>query len=179
MSRKNTGETNAGRRCNGCILFPEIQPPKLRARSAGTMHQRVSLKIAAALLRYTESAKLGQVFQAPFDVMLSRDVIIQPDIIFVKKGRSGLIGETGVLGAPDLAVEILSQSKPERDLHTRKKIYSRFEVKEFWTVDPDKRLIEVLLWSELGYATQGLYGGSDRLSSPALPGLLLPLQKVF
>jgi Uma2 family endonuclease len=179
MPTKNTGKTNAGRRCDGCILLSGIQPPKLRARSAGTTHQRVSLKIAAALLHHAESAKLGHVLQAPCDVMLSRNVIIQPDIIFVEEGRRGLIGETGLRGAPDLAIEILSQNTRERDLQTKKKIYSRFEVKEFWTVDPYNRVVEVLLWSELGYATQGIYRRSDRLSSPVLPDLLLPLQKVF
>jgi Uma2 family endonuclease len=179
MSRKNTCKKIAGGRSDRCSLLSQIPHPETRTPSAGTTHQGVSLKIAAALLRYAESAKLGRVLQAPCDVMLSRNVIIQPDIIFVEEGRRGLIGETGLRGAPDLAIEILSQNTRERDLQTRKKIYSRFEVKEFWTVDPDNRVVEVLLWSELGYATQGIYRRSDRLSSPVLPNLLLPLQKVF
>ena len=142
-------------------------------------HQAVSLRIAAALLLHTETRNLGQVLQAPCDVILSRDCIVQPDIVFFSRGRSGLIGEKNLRGAPDLIVEILSPQTREGDLRTKRSLYSRFGVKEYWTADPDSETVEVLLWSELGYATAGIYDNSDHLSSPALPGLQLPLRRVF
>jgi Uma2 family endonuclease len=142
-------------------------------------HQLVSLRIAAALLLYAESGSLGQVLQAPCNVMLSREFIIQPDIFFVARGRTGLIEKASLRGAPDVTVEVLSPKTREKDLKIKRKIYSRFEVKEYWTVDPETESIEVLLWSELGYASNGIYGRSDQLSSPALPKLSLPLRKVF
>ena len=147
--------------------------------SCGIRHQAVSLKMAAALLRHAQHRKIGQVLQAPCDVVFSRECTMQPDIVFVQKGRSGLIGEMSLRGAPDLIVEILSQNTREKDLRTKRKIYSSFEVKEYWTVDPDSETVEVLLWSELGYASGGIYGKLDCLSSPALPRLRLPLDKVF
>ncbi len=142
-------------------------------------HQAVSLKVAASLLRHAESENLGYVLQAPCNVVLSRDCVIQPDIIFIMKGRSGLLGRTGFLGAPDLIIEVLSPETRERDLRVKRNIYSRFEVKEYWTVDPDAETVEVLLWSELGYASQGIYGKADHLSSPTLPKLRLQLYKVL
>jgi Uma2 family endonuclease len=90
-----------------------------------------------------------------------------------------LIENESLRGAPDIAIEILSPKTRDKDLRIKRKIYSRFEVKEYWTVDPDSESIEVLLWSELGYASNGIYGKSGRLSSPALPRLRLPLRKVF
>jgi len=147
--------------------------------SFGIRHQLVSLRIAAALLRHAQHRKIGQVLQAPCDVVFSRECTMQPDIVFVQKGRSGLIEEMSLRGAPDLIVEILSQNTREKDLRTKRKIYSSFEVKEYWTVDPDSETVEVLLWSEMGYATDAVFRRSDCLSSPALPKLRLPLCKVF
>ncbi len=147
--------------------------------SFGIRHQLVALRIAATLLRHAQHRKIGQVIQAPCDVVFSRECTMQPDIVFVQKGRSGLIGKMSLRGAPDLIVEVLSQNTREEDLRTKRKIYSRFEVKEYWTVDPDSETVEVLLWSELGYASGGIYRKSDFLSSPVLPKLRLPLGKVF
>ena len=138
----------------------------------------ISLRIAAALLKYTQNGKLGRVLHAPCGVILSRKVI-QPDILFVARGRRGIIGKTGLHAAPDLIVDLMSSRMQENDLRARKKLYSFFEVKEYWIADPDASTIEVLVWSELGYIAIGKYGKTDRLSSPLLPGLYLPLLKVF
>jgi Uma2 family endonuclease len=144
-----------------------------------TKHQFVSLTIAAALLRYAEPRNLGHVLQAPCDVIFARGFVVQPDILFVERGRSGLVGEKYLWGAPDVIIEIASQDTRENDLKIKRKIYSRFEVKEYWIVDLPFEMVEVLVWSELGYATAGVYGKSSCLSSPALPGFKLSLRRVF
>jgi Uma2 family endonuclease len=153
----------------GCNLLP----------SSDINHQLVSLRIAAALLWHAQHQRLGQVLHAPCDVVFSRECVMQPDIVFVREGRSGLIGKMSLRGAPDLIVEILSQNTREKDISTKRKIYSRFEVKEYWIVDPDSETVEVLLWSELGYVSSGVYGKPDCLSSPFLPKLRLPLKRIF
>jgi Uma2 family endonuclease len=144
-----------------------------------TKHQIISLKIATALLLYAERGNRGQVLHAPCDVVLSRGYTVRPDIAYVATHRTGLIGEQSLRGAPDLIIEILSRDTREQDIKIKRSLYSRFEVKEYWIVDPDSEMVEVLVWSEMGYATAGIYRKSDRLSSPALPKLKLPLQKVF
>jgi Uma2 family endonuclease len=144
-----------------------------------TKHQFISLKIASALLLYAESGNLGHVLQAPCDVIFAREFVVQPDILFVEKGRSGLIGEKHFWGVPDVIIEIVSQDTRENDLKIKRSIYSRFGVKEYWIVDLHFETVEVLAWSELGYATAGVYGKSNCLSSPALPGFTLSLRRVF
>jgi len=145
----------------------------------GTNHQLVSLKIAAALLGHVEPGNLGHVLQAPCNVIFSRGLIIQPDIFFVERGRCGLIEKHSLRGSPDVIIEIMAEDTHEDDLAIKRKMYSRFEVKEYWIADLQFETIEVLLWSELGYSSAGVYGKSDRLSSPALPGFKLPLRRVF
>jgi Uma2 family endonuclease len=153
--------------------------PVYRAPSPSTRHQTVVLKIAAALLRYVESRKLGQVLQAPYDVVLSGETIIQPDILFVERKRRGIIGENGLRGVPDLVIEVLSRNAQERGHRLKRKIYSRFEIPEYWAVDSDANTVETLLWSELGYISASRYTMFDRLSSPLLPDLNLPLSRIF
>ncbi len=141
-------------------------------------HQVITLKLAAALLRYVEARKLGRVLQAPCDVVLSEKIVIQPDILFVKRERRGLFGEMNLRGIPDLVIEV-SQAAREENLKAKRRIYGHFEIPEYWTVDLDAGRIETLVWSELGYVSVGNYRRSHKLSSPLMPGLNLPLARIF
>lgn len=46
---------------------------------------------------------------APFDVILSGEDVVQPDVLFVAVEHAGRISEVGVKGAPDLVVEVTSE----------------------------------------------------------------------
>jgi Uma2 family endonuclease len=144
----------------------------------GTKHQAVTLRMAVALHRHIDAGDLGQVFQAPYDVVLSRANVIQPDILFVRKERRGMVSEINLQGAPDLVIEVLSQGTRERDIKLKRKIYADFGIPEYWIVDPVFETVEVLIWSEMGYASAGVCRNSDRLYSPLLL-LDLPLSSIF
>jgi Uma2 family endonuclease len=147
--------------------------------SPNTKHQRVSKKLLVALARQVEERNLGEIFVAPYDVILSDDNIVQPDILFIAGGRVGLVGELNLRGAPDLVIEILSTGSRKKDLETKKKIYARFGIGEFWIVNPDAETIEVQIWSEIGYLRHAVYAKSKCLSSPLLPSVRVPLRDIF
>jgi Uma2 family endonuclease len=142
-------------------------------------HQLVSTKTTAALLHFVEPRNLGYVLQSPFQVILARELVVQPDVVLIKKERSGLINNNRFWGAPDLIVEILSRDTRNDDLIVKKKAYSRYKVNEYWVVDPALETMEVFLWSELGYASAGTYRKSNRLISPSLPGFNPPMRSIF
>jgi Uma2 family endonuclease len=156
------------------MLLPVLHMPAPSIR-----HQTVVLKFAAALLQYVESQKLGRVLHAPCDVVLPGKAVIQPDILFVERARSGIIGTDNLCGAPDLVIEVLSRNAREWEYRLKRKLYMHFEIPEYWAVDSDAGTVETLLWSEVGYVSAGQYMKSDRLSSPLLPSLNLPLSRVF
>lgn len=141
-------------------------------------HQRTSRNFLSALFQHVKERKLGEVLGAPCDVILSEENVVQPDILFVRKERLGIIGEMNVRGAPDLVIEVLSDGSRGADLEVKRKVYASFGVQEFWIVDPGAAKVELLVWSELGYVTIGVYRKSDRLSTPLLPELSLPLSQV-
>ena len=144
-----------------------------------TKHQRVSGRLEVALVQHVEERHIGEILHAPYDVVLSDENVVQPDILFVRKERAGIIGEANLKGAPDIVIEILSPGTRSKDLELKRKTYARYGVQEYWIVDPDAEAIEVLLWSEIGYVTAGTYLKSDCLSSALLPELKLALAEVF
>jgi len=170
---------------NDYLLLPEDKRYEILdgdlyvVAAPNTRHQRVSRKLEVALIQHTEDKGLGEILRAPYDVIFSEENVVQPDILFVRKERAGIIGEMNLQGAPDLVIEILSAGTRSKDLDLKRKIYAGFGVQEYWIVDPELATVEVLVWSELGYITAGVCGKSDRLSSPLLPDLNVPLSEVF
>ena len=144
-----------------------------------TRHQLVSMNREFALFQYVKSMSLGVLLHAPCDVILSKENIVQPDILFVSRERLDMMGEANIRGAPDLAIEILSPGSREKDLEVKRTIYARHGVQEYWIVDPDAATVEVLILSKRAYSSAGVFGKSERLSSPLLPDLNLPVSTVF
>jgi Uma2 family endonuclease len=142
-------------------------------------HQRLSKRIVGFLIRQIEETGHGEILPAPCDVVFSDENVVQPDILFVRKERLGIIGEANIREAPDLVVEILSPGTRGRDLEIKRKLYARFGVQEYWIVDPEAATVEVLVWSDMGYASAGVYCSRDRLLSPLLPELNLPVAEIF
>ena len=58
-------------------------------------HQRVLLKLALEFGNFVERRKLGQIYMAPFDVVLSDINVVQPDLLYVSNGRLDILTEAG------------------------------------------------------------------------------------
>lgn len=145
--------------------------------SPTTYHQRISANIVYLLQDFVRKHDLGFVYDAPCDVVLSPEDVVQPDIFFITKERSGIIAEGNIRGAPDLIIEILSPATAERDRTYKRTLYARHGVREYWLVDPDKRAIEVMILGEKGFQSVGVY--TQTLTSPIFPGLTINLAEVF
>lgn len=146
--------------------------------SPNEYHQRVSGNLEFILREFVQERDLGRIYDAPFDVHLG-DNVAQPDILFVFKERSYVITEEEIKGAPDLVIEILSPATAERDKTYKKVLYARYGVREYWIVDPEKKIIEVLTLKEEGYESFNIYKKIHTLNSSLLPGLNIKLSEVF
>lgn len=144
-----------------------------------TRHQKVSWKILHRLGNFISDNNLGEIFDAPTDVVLADDVVVQPDILFISKERAGIIGEQAIMGDPDLAVEIISPSSIFNDSVRKREIYQKFGVKEYWLVFPEEKAIEVMTLEDGIYRELCSAKEEGTVRSKLLQGFEVELKGVF
>jgi Uma2 family endonuclease len=142
-------------------------------------HQRVIRKLGRILDEFITTNKLGEVFYAPCDVLLSDEDVVQPDLFFISNEKMSIIKDKYIAGIPDLAIEILSTYTKKLDKLLKKKLYESYGVKEYWVVDIDKKTIEVFSLKGRSYKTIGVYKGNDIVQSDLINGLKFNLKEIF
>ena len=84
-----------------------------------------------------------EVFPAPFSVFLNENEknYVEPDIsVICDKNK---ITDKGCQGAPDWVIEIVSPSTKQMDYYKKLFKYRTAGVREYWVVDPDRKLVTV------------------------------------
>lgn len=174
---------------DGYVLFPDngerhelIDGVHVVTPTPNRKHQSVSANLLGLIWSYLQEHPIGRIFAAPFDVILSDFDVVQPDLLYVSRERMTEI-ETApwVRGAPSLVVEIGSAGTRKRDVIVKRRLYERFGVDEYWVVDPELDSIDVY------HRVDGRFDRTAELSlerdavltTPFLPGLHLPLSKIF
>ena len=143
-------------------------------------HQRILFNLTWLFGPFvTGESALGELFFAPIDVIFASEDVFQPDLIFISRERLHIISDRGLEAAPDLVVEVLSPSTRSRDLNLKRRRYAHFGVPEYWLIDPDNRTIRTLDLSGREYVERGTYGVGDELTTPFVPGLVIPVEQVF
>jgi Uma2 family endonuclease len=146
--------------------------------SPNKLHQRASRILTEILSRAATKFNVGEVFSAPMDVRLARNIVIQPDIVFVRFGSpADDPREERIAGSPDLLVEILSASNRGNDLVRKRELYARYGVPEYWIVDPINRTIETLSLNDGEY--QAIPHARGLMTSKVLPDLRFNISAFF
>lgn len=141
-------------------------------------HQKGVSNLIYYLNDFVKKHDLGEIYPAPFDVVFSRFDVVEPDVLYISKARSSVLSEKNVQGAPDLVVEVLSETTADIDRTTKLQLYARFGVQEYWVIDPDDCSAEVYRLQQQGFELTAKLGASDALTSPLFPGFSLPLKKL-
>lgn len=108
------------------------------------LHQMLSGEIFLRLKEYIRK-KCGACIPAysPMDVQLDCDdrTMVQPDVLVLCDREKMQLDK--ICGAPDLVVEILSESTKRKDSYLKLMKYEQAGVREYWLVDPDKKRVIV------------------------------------
>lgn len=144
-----------------------------------TKHQRVATQLGGFLNIHVNQHAFGIVFTSPVDVYLSETTVLQPDLSFLSNERLHIDDGKKLNGAPDLVVEIISESTEERDRTFKFREYARGGAKEYWIVDPSKKEIEVFTNSPKGFQLTKVFGANETLSTPLFSSAAIPLKEVF
>jgi Uma2 family endonuclease len=145
----------------------------------GRTHQHLIGTLYWAIRSFLEDHPIGEVYLSPFDVLLSAHDIVQPDVLFVRNETLHILNDKNAVGAPDLAIEVLSPSTRRRDRTLKRDLYQRSGVQEYWVVDPVRT--EVAVHRRVGdrLAPPATLALSDHLTTTLLPGFELPLSRLF
>jgi Uma2 family endonuclease len=118
---------------NGAIIY---HSPVMRR------HWKVSMKVSKFLATYVDDHDLGEVGVEKVMISLTRNDY-EPDIVFFPKEKSRLFTPQQMhFPAPDLVVEILSDSTEKNDRNIKFRDYASHGVKEYWIIDADKASLE-------------------------------------
>jgi len=141
-------------------------------------HQKAVNNLIYYLNDFVKKTGLGEVYPAPFDVVFSRYDVVEPDILYISKARASVLTDKNVQGAPDLVVEVLSETTAEIDRTTKLKLYARFGVQEYWIIDPEGCSAEVYRRKKKRFEVAAKLQTADSLTTPLLPGFSVPFSKL-
>lgn len=142
---------------------------------AGTLHQRAVVELVLQIGTHLKG-KPCRVFVAPYDVRLAEanendgfeSNVVQPDVL-INCDRSKET-PTGIKGAPDVVIEVISPNGSGRDLVIKRRIYERAGVPEYWAFDPDGRVLHMHYWVNGQFEYQSVIArGVLTLRSLAIP----------
>ena len=146
---------------------------------ASQAHQAAVGGLFAQLYAFLRG-KPCKVFVAPFDVRLNAesfdDTVVQPDILVVYD-ETKLDGKS-YLGAPDMVVEVLSETSAKHDKIIKMLKYQKAGVREYWMADPERKIVDVYLLRYGRYVVFS-YGETDTVKVDVLKRCKVNLADVF
>ncbi len=112
--------------------------------SPTSRHNIVRYRLRRALTDFVQTNKLGLVLDET-DFQLASNVVRKPDVAFILKERIHALDleHSPLVGAPDLAVEVISPSNFAQDTVKKVRQYIASGSYAVWLVYPALRLIEI------------------------------------
>ena len=171
------------------LLFPDdgkrhelIDGEHYVTPSPNLPHQTILGNLYLVIASWLESHPVGRVFLSPLDVVFTRFDVVEPDLLYCSNERgSQILTRQNVQGVPELVVEIASPGTRKRDETIKRRLYEREGVSEYWIVDPQTDVVRVYRREGDVFARplELSRERGDVLTTPLLPGLELPLGRIF
>lgn len=144
----------------------------------GWGHQRGLSRLHLRVGQYVYDNQLGEVVEAPVGVVLDEENGVEPDLVYVSRARLHLVTERGVMGAPDLVVEVLSPRTQARDRGIKMRRYAAAGVPHYWLYDYRRRHLTAYRLGEQGYELIGTYGPGEVFRPDLFPGLAIAIDEL-
>ena len=134
--------------------------------------QRLSMVFGTEVLKHPEC----EVFFAPVDVQINCDDKnnLQPDLLVVCDKDK--VHEDCIYGAPDFVLEVTSPSSTHKDMVIKLDKYRSAGVREYWVVDPKKRVVITYLFEDP--IKCGIYGFDSRIPVGICDGYSVDLAEI-
>jgi Uma2 family endonuclease len=168
----------AAMRHNGRLY--ELVDCTLVEKPMGLSESMIAGQILRKIGNFAEEHDLGMPSAPDGTVRLLRGLVRAPDVAFFcwDKLPGRLLPSKSIPDlAPDLAVEVLSESNTRQEMQRKLREYFLAGVRLVWMIDPGRRQAEVYTAPDAPAATLG--EGQALEGGDVLPGFMLPLAELF
>jgi Uma2 family endonuclease len=145
-------------------------------------HQTTCGNFYFELKAWSKKTELGYVAVGAGVIFGNKDDVI-PDVVWISKEKyETSIDQAGhLLGAPDIAIEVLSAGtdNEKRDREVKVKLYSSQGVLEYWIADWREKRLQVYHRANGILKLAMTLFVTDTLTSPLLPEFSCPLAQIF
>ena len=141
-------------------------------------HQTLLKFLFVAFFHFIEGARGGSVQFAPLRLRVREGKFREPDLLLLLSAADPRRQDRFWVGA-DLALEVVSEDKPERDLVDKRGDYAEARVPEYWIVNPQTETITVLHLRGDAYEEAGAYRRGESATSVLLPEFSVAVSAVF
>ena len=151
-------------------IFPMSAPTTLHQHIIGELFFNIY-----SFFKYTSC----NVILSPIDVRLpvgkqgnTFKTVVQPDLCVICD-KSKIVTQ-GIIGAPDLVVEILSPNNRQIEIHEKFEAYQASLVREYWIIHPGEQWMLQYVLNEINlYDLYKKHENLSRLESVIFPGLIV------
>ena len=142
-------------------------------------HQEIVARIERRIFSHIEKNNSGWLYISPLDVIFEEgENRLQPDILFVSKDNCGIL-QDWIRGVPDMVCEIVSHSTYEKDTVTKRAIYEKYKVPEYWIVLPELQSVEILTIENAKYKRHSYAEFKGIVKSKVMEGLQVDIKDIF
>jgi Uma2 family endonuclease len=140
-------------------------------------HQKLLKFLFLAFFHFFE-ARGGIVLFAPLRLRIRPGKFREPDLLLLLSATDSR-GQDRFWEGADLALEVVSEDKPERDLVGKRSDYAEAHVPEYWIVNAQTETITVLRLREDAYEEAGIYRRGESATSVLKPEFSVAVAEVF
>jgi Uma2 family endonuclease len=148
-------------------------------------HQITVLEIARQIADALDGTPCRP-YIAPFDIRLPKlkgkassktDTVVQPDISVICDRNK--VDDKGGKGAPDWIIEVLSPATASHDQITKRDLYEKVGVREYWLVHPTDRLVTIYHLIDGAYGKPDIRELAGQTPCRVLPEVVIGWEKVL
>ena len=162
-----------------------IDGERIYMAGATDEHQDYAFNIALPFREFGRRTGAGKGRMAPRDILIRRSPLRtrQPDVYFISAERIALHPAPNdpapLTAAPELVVEIISDSETKKRFEAKIPDYCAVGVEECWKVMRSTKTVDVLRLSASGSEAVRVYGAGETVESIAFPGLTVAVDAIF
>jgi Uma2 family endonuclease len=163
---------------SGEFCYELVKGELLTMSPAGEEHGAVIMNLAAPLSMYVKANKLGVVYGAEtgFKLESDPDTVLAPDIAFIRRAKVGERSKAYRMGAPDLAVEVISPGESKNKIEKKTEQWFQGGALAVWIVNPQTLTVTICR----PHAAPVVLNDQDELTGDDLvAGFSIPVSEIF